>query len=89
MKAFVEHFQDYIPHIIVEAQIGLGPAGELRYPSYPLVHVSFFAPISYSREHVAFIGSRHCASLLTAIARSGTFPASGSFSATTATFGVT
>jgi len=25
-----------MPDVIIEAQIGLGPAGEMRYPSYPL-----------------------------------------------------
>ncbi|GLJ51688.1 hypothetical protein SUGI_1098450 [Cryptomeria japonica] len=31
MRSFKESFQD----LLVEVQVGMGPAGELRYPSYP------------------------------------------------------
>ncbi|RLN41021.1 beta-amylase 1, chloroplastic-like [Panicum miliaceum] len=35
MRAFRDHFADYLGNTIVEIQVGMGPAGELRYPSYP------------------------------------------------------
>jgi len=41
MTSFRMTFQSYIPAIIVEAQIGLGPAGEMRYPAYPLAFWNF------------------------------------------------
>jgi len=36
MASFAKKFIKFMPHVITEAQIGMGPAGELRYPSYPL-----------------------------------------------------
>eukprot|EP01125_Pyxidicula_operculata_P021785 TRINITY_DN8637_c0_g1_i1.p1 TRINITY_DN8637_c0_g1~~TRINITY_DN8637_c0_g1_i1.p1 ORF type:complete len:445 (-),score=89.28 TRINITY_DN8637_c0_g1_i1:135-1469(-) len=41
VQSFVQNFGSYIGNTIVELQIGLGPAGELRYPSYQLSHWSF------------------------------------------------
>ncbi|KAL2489728.1 Beta-amylase 3 [Forsythia ovata] len=35
MKSFRERFNDYMGKVIVEIQVGMGPCGELRYPSYP------------------------------------------------------
>ncbi|XP_058104139.1 beta-amylase 3, chloroplastic-like [Magnolia sinica] len=35
MTSFREKFQDYLGGVIVEIQVGMGPCGELRYPSYP------------------------------------------------------
>ncbi|KAL6883223.1 hypothetical protein ACP4OV_010637 [Aristida adscensionis] len=35
MRAFRDHFADFLGNTIVEIQVGMGPAGELRYPSYP------------------------------------------------------
>ncbi|KAH9307369.1 hypothetical protein KI387_035280, partial [Taxus chinensis] len=35
MRSFKENFQDLLGETIVEVQVGMGPAGELRYPSYP------------------------------------------------------
>ncbi|CAA6662541.1 unnamed protein product [Spirodela intermedia] len=35
MRAFRDHFAAYLGSTIVEIQVGMGPAGELRYPSYP------------------------------------------------------
>ncbi|XP_057549258.1 beta-amylase 1, chloroplastic-like [Amaranthus tricolor] len=35
MRAFRDQFQHLLGHTIVEIQVGMGPAGELRYPSYP------------------------------------------------------
>ncbi|XP_073000629.1 beta-amylase 3, chloroplastic [Typha latifolia] len=35
MRSFREKFADYLGNCIVEIQVGLGPCGELRYPSYP------------------------------------------------------
>ncbi|CAN6314099.1 unnamed protein product [Urochloa humidicola] len=35
MRAFRDHFATYMGNTIVEIQVGMGPAGELRYPSYP------------------------------------------------------
>ncbi|KYQ89107.1 hypothetical protein DLAC_10339 [Tieghemostelium lacteum] len=34
MASFYENFKDLIPSVIQEIQVGLGPAGEMRYPSY-------------------------------------------------------
>ncbi len=36
MDAFVSTFNDYFDNTITEIQVGLGPAGEMRYPAYPL-----------------------------------------------------
>ncbi|XP_042435006.1 beta-amylase 3, chloroplastic-like [Zingiber officinale] len=35
MRSFKERFNDYLGEVIVEIQVGMGPCGELRYPSYP------------------------------------------------------
>ncbi|KAM7466342.1 hypothetical protein LguiB_013904 [Lonicera macranthoides] len=35
MRAFRDKFQHLLGDTIVEIQVGMGPAGELRYPSYP------------------------------------------------------
>ncbi|KAE8660092.1 Beta-amylase 1 [Hibiscus syriacus] len=35
MRAFRDNFKHLLGHTIVEIQVGMGPAGELRYPSYP------------------------------------------------------
>ncbi|KAF9624987.1 hypothetical protein IFM89_016807 [Coptis chinensis] len=35
MRSFRDHFKDYLGRVIVEIQVGMGPCGELRYPSYP------------------------------------------------------
>ncbi|KAK7346793.1 hypothetical protein VNO80_21316 [Phaseolus coccineus] len=35
MRSFRDRFQDYLGSVIVEIQVGMGPCGELRYPSYP------------------------------------------------------
>ncbi|OIS99730.1 PREDICTED: beta-amylase 3, chloroplastic-like [Nicotiana attenuata] len=35
MRSFRQRFNDYLGDVIVEIQVGLGPCGELRYPSYP------------------------------------------------------
>eukprot|EP01018_Ginkgo_biloba_P001405 Gb_28692 [translate_table: standard] len=35
MKSFQQNFRDLLGETIVEIQVGMGPAGELRYPSYP------------------------------------------------------
>jgi beta-amylase len=35
MRSFRDNFQDLLGDVIVEIQCGMGPAGELRYPSYP------------------------------------------------------
>jgi len=34
IEAFCEHFKQHLGSTIVEMQVGLGPCGELRYPSY-------------------------------------------------------
>lgn len=36
MTAFKNTFSSYIPSVVNEVQVGLGPAGELRYPGYQL-----------------------------------------------------
>jgi len=41
MHSFATTFAHFIPNVVIEAQIGLGPAGELRYPSYPLAFWNF------------------------------------------------
>lgn len=35
MRAFRDNFKQHLGDTIVEIQVGMGPAGELRYPSYP------------------------------------------------------
>ncbi|XP_047337485.1 beta-amylase 3, chloroplastic-like [Impatiens glandulifera] len=35
MRSFRDTFRDYLGEPIVEIQVGMGPCGELRYPSYP------------------------------------------------------
>lgn len=35
MRSFRGRFKDYLGSVIVEIQVGMGPCGELRYPSYP------------------------------------------------------
>lgn len=35
MRSFRERFRNYLGGVIVEIQVGMGPCGELRYPSYP------------------------------------------------------
>ncbi|CAM8881288.1 unnamed protein product [Rhodiola kirilowii] len=36
MKSFRENMSDFLEaELIVDVEVGLGPAGELRYPSYP------------------------------------------------------
>ncbi|XP_062209843.1 beta-amylase 2, chloroplastic [Phragmites australis] len=35
MRAFRDHLATFMGNTIVEIQVGMGPAGELRYPSYP------------------------------------------------------
>ncbi|XP_061358932.1 beta-amylase 3, chloroplastic-like [Gastrolobium bilobum] len=35
MRSFRDRFRDYLGSVIVEIQAGMGPCGELRYPSYP------------------------------------------------------
>ncbi|KAI4327213.1 hypothetical protein L6164_019701 [Bauhinia variegata] len=35
MRSFRDRFRDYLGTVIVEIQLGMGPCGELRYPSYP------------------------------------------------------
>jgi len=41
MRSFAKNFSQHFGNLITEIQIGLGPAGELRYPSYPLDRWSF------------------------------------------------
>ncbi|GLT49091.1 hypothetical protein SLA2020_226720 [Shorea laevis] len=35
MRSFRNRFRKYLGGVIVEIQVGMGPCGELRYPSYP------------------------------------------------------
>lgn len=36
MKSFRENIADFLETgLIIDIEVGLGPAGELRYPSYP------------------------------------------------------
>lgn len=35
MQSFRDRFKDYLGNVIDEIQVGMGPCGELRYPSYP------------------------------------------------------
>lgn len=36
MLAMASNFSSYMPHTVNQIQVGLGPAGEMRYPSYQL-----------------------------------------------------
>eukprot|EP00163_Fabomonas_tropica_P005787 TRINITY_DN1541_c0_g1_i6.p2 TRINITY_DN1541_c0_g1~~TRINITY_DN1541_c0_g1_i6.p2 ORF type:complete len:147 (-),score=34.13 TRINITY_DN1541_c0_g1_i6:786-1226(-) len=38
MSSFAQNFAMYFNGTISEVEIGLGPAGEMRYPSYPSAH---------------------------------------------------
>jgi len=40
-SAFATEFSEYLGTTIVEVMVGMGPAGELRYPSYPLRYWQF------------------------------------------------
>ncbi|GBG92366.1 hypothetical protein CBR_g55247 [Chara braunii] len=51
MRSFRNVFASYLGNVISEIQVGLGPAGELRYPSYPE---------SYSRWRFPGIGEFQC-----------------------------
>ncbi|CAL9092530.1 unnamed protein product [Musa textilis] len=44
MRAFRDHFRHLLGSTIVEIQVGMGPAGELRYPSYPELHGTWKFP---------------------------------------------
>lgn len=35
IAAFADEFGDMLGGVITEVTVGMGPAGELRYPSYP------------------------------------------------------
>ncbi|XP_018835908.2 beta-amylase 3, chloroplastic-like [Juglans regia] len=35
MRSFRDRFRNFLGDVIVEVQVGMGPCGELRYPSYP------------------------------------------------------
>lgn len=35
MRSFRDTFSDLLGETIIEIQVGMGPAGELRYPGYP------------------------------------------------------
>ncbi|KAJ7944657.1 Beta-amylase [Quillaja saponaria] len=35
MRSFRDRFRAYLGNVIVEIHVGMGPCGELRYPSYP------------------------------------------------------
>jgi beta-amylase len=41
LHAFASAFASDLGSTIVELQVGMGPAGELRYPAYPLAHWKF------------------------------------------------
>jgi len=34
MSSFANTFQEYMPNVLNQVQVGLGPSGEMRYPSY-------------------------------------------------------
>ncbi|KAH0452042.1 hypothetical protein IEQ34_019341 [Dendrobium chrysotoxum] len=44
MRAFRDRFATLLGSTIVEIQVGMGPAGELRYPSYPELHGTWKFP---------------------------------------------
>nr|XP_010918964.1 beta-amylase 1, chloroplastic [Elaeis guineensis] len=44
MRAFRDRFQPLLGSTIVEIQVGMGPAGEIRYPSYPELHGTWKFP---------------------------------------------
>lgn len=41
MQAFAQEFSSLLGNTVTEIQVGMGPAGELRYPSYQLAHWQF------------------------------------------------
>jgi beta-amylase len=40
-QSFLKNFAQFIPQVISEVEISLGPAGEMRYPGYQLAHWHF------------------------------------------------
>ncbi|XAR54865.1 Beta-amylase [Bertholletia excelsa] len=44
MRSFRDRFRDYLGDVVVEIQVGMGPCGELRYPSYPEINGTWRFP---------------------------------------------
>ncbi|KAM0840573.1 hypothetical protein ACQ4PT_059566 [Festuca glaucescens] len=44
MRSFRDRFSGYLGTVIAEVQVGLGPCGELRYPSYPEANGTWHFP---------------------------------------------
>lgn len=41
VASFLKAFQSYIPKVVNQLEVGLGPAGEMRYPGYQLQYWNF------------------------------------------------
>ncbi|WOL09332.1 beta-amylase 3, chloroplastic-like [Canna indica] len=65
MRSFRDTFRDFLGAVITEIQVGMGPAGELRYPSFPtekLIKASAVAEIGefqcYDKYMLASLGAQ-------------------------------
>jgi len=66
MDAFADTFCDYFHTVISKVQIGLGPAGELRYPSFPLSKWVYPGPGAFQAhdKHMQASWAAHCRTVL-------------------------
>ena len=62
MASFANEFQDLFHVCISKVQIGMGPAGELRYPSFPLVKWAYPGPGTFPcfDKNMRSNWARHC-----------------------------
>jgi beta-amylase len=62
IASFANEFQDLFHECISKVQIGMGPAGELRYPSFPLVKWSYPGPGTFQcyDKNMRANWARHC-----------------------------
>ena len=57
MRSFRVEFDEFFRDgVISEIQVGLGPCGELRYPSYPSRHGWRYPGIGEFQVHITLIG---------------------------------
>jgi hypothetical protein len=56
MKSFRENMSDFLENgLIIDIEVGLGPAGELRYPSYPQNQGWVFPGIGEFQVRLGFV----------------------------------
>ena len=66
LSSFANEFQDLFHVAISKVQVGLGPAGELRYPSFPLVKWAYPGPGTFQcfDNNMKAGWARHCRDVL-------------------------